>query len=168
MVMEYGRVWLLDSRWLSISYICLFLDLGLDFVYFSCMLIICTPPLHPLKFKLIPIDFCYSIFKKILFYLFLVKILFIYSWETHRERQGHRQKKRAALGEPDVELDPRTLRSRPEPKADAQPLSHSGIPKDFIFKKSLHPCGAWTHNPEIKSHMLYWLNQSDAPLLLDY
>ena len=25
-------------------------------------------------------------------------------------------------------LDPRTLRSRPEPKADAQPLSHPGAP----------------------------------------
>ena len=32
-------------------------------------------------------------------------------------------------GEPDVGLDPRTLESRPEPKADVQPLSHPGAPR---------------------------------------
>ena len=35
-----------------------------------------------------------------------------------RERQGHWQReKQAACGEPDVELDPKTLGSCPEPKA---------------------------------------------------
>ena len=34
----------------------------------------------------------------------------------------------APPGEPDVELDPRTLGLWPEPKADAQPLSHPGVP----------------------------------------
>ena len=39
--------------------------------------------------------------------------------------------------EPDVDLDPRTPGSRPEPKADAQPLSHPGIPKpSFLISSS--------------------------------
>ena len=32
-------------------------------------------------------------------------------------------------------LDPRTPGSRPEPKADTQPLSHPGIPVKFILKQ---------------------------------
>ena len=45
--------------------------------------------------------------------------------DTQRERQRHRQReKQAPCGEPDVGLDPGTLGSRPEPTADAQPLSH--------------------------------------------
>ena len=36
-------------------------------------------------------------------------------------------------------LDPRILGSRPGPKADAQPLSHSGIPT-FVFQ----PWETWT------------------------
>ena len=45
-----------------------------------------------------------------------------------RERQRHRQReKQAPCGEPDVGLDPRTLGSPPEPKADTQPLSYPGI-----------------------------------------
>ena len=39
-----------------------------------------------------------------------LNILFIYSGETHRERQRHRQReKQAPCGEPNVELNPRTL-----------------------------------------------------------
>ena len=46
-----------------------------------------------------------------------------------RERQRHRQReKQAPCREPDVGLDPMTLESCPEPKADAQPLSHPGVP----------------------------------------
>lgn len=30
-------------------------------------------------------------------------------------------------------LDPGTLESRPEPKADAQPLSHPGVPAPIIL-----------------------------------
>ena len=45
--------------------------------------------------------------------------------ETHRKRQRQKQ---APHKEPDVGLDPRTRGSCPEPKADAQPLSHPGIP----------------------------------------
>ena len=60
---------------------------------------------------------------------YFLKILFTYSWETHRERQRHRQReKQAPYVDPYVGLDPRTLGSGPEPKADAQPLSHPGAP----------------------------------------
>ena len=51
------------------------------------------------------------------------------------ERQRHRQKeKQVPHGEPDRGLDPRIPGSRPEPKTDAQPLSHPGLPleEDFI------------------------------------
>ena len=51
-----------------------------------------------------------------------------------RERQRHKQKeKKAPYGEPDVGLDPRTLRSCPELKADTQPLSHPTVPVPFNF-----------------------------------
>ena len=54
---------------------------------------------------------------------------------THRERQRHRQReKETSYGEPDVGLNPRTLGSHPEPKADAQPLSHPGTPRNRFFK----------------------------------
>ena len=44
--------------------------------------------------------------------------------DTARHRHSQKEKQ-APCGERDVELDPRT----PEPKADAQPLSHPGIPR---------------------------------------
>ena len=54
---------------------------------------------------------------------------FIYSWETQREKQRQRQReKQASHRKPDVGLDPEILGSRPEPKADAQQLSHPGAP----------------------------------------
>ena len=47
--------------------------------------------------------------------------------DTHKERQRHRQrKKQASCREPNGGLDPRTLGSCPEPKANTQPLSHPG------------------------------------------
>ena len=46
-----------------------------------------------------------------------------------RERQRHRQKeKQAPRMEPNVGLYPGTPGSCPGPKADAQPLSHPGVP----------------------------------------
>ncbi|XP_072691235.1 adenine nucleotide translocase lysine N-methyltransferase isoform X2 [Canis lupus baileyi] len=45
------------------------------------------------------------------------------------ERQKHRQReKQAPRKEPDAGLDPRSPGSGPEPKANAQPLSHPGVP----------------------------------------
>ena len=53
--------------------------------------------------------------------------------DTHTQRQRHRQReKQAPCREPDVGLDPGTPGSCPEPKADAQLLSHPGIP-DNVF-----------------------------------
>ena len=53
--------------------------------------------------------------------------------DTQRERQRHRQReKQAPCREPDVGLDLGTLGSRPEPKAEAQPLSHTGTPEKFL------------------------------------
>ena len=40
------------------------------------------------------------------------------------------------MQEPDVGLDPRIPGSHPEPKADAQPLNHPGVPH-FLFL--MHP-----------------------------
>ena len=53
--------------------------------------------------------------------------------DTQRERERERERekpkeKQAPCREPDAGLDPGSPRSRPGPKADAQPLSHPGIP----------------------------------------
>ena len=58
---------------------------------------------------------------------FFFKILFIH--ETQREAETHRQREnQAPRREPNMGLNPRTLGSQPELKADAQPLSHAGAP----------------------------------------
>ena len=55
--------------------------------------------------------------------------------DTKRERQRHRQReKQAPHGDLIVGLDPRTPGSHPEPKIDAQPLSHPDAPLLRIFK----------------------------------
>ena len=45
-----------------------------------------------------------------------------------REAEKQAEEKQAPCGDPDAGLDPRVLGSRPEPKADTQPLSHPGAP----------------------------------------
>ena len=53
--------------------------------------------------------------------------LFIYLFmkDIQKKKQRHRQReKQAPYREPDVRLDPRTLGSHPELKANIQPLSH--------------------------------------------
>ena len=87
---------------------------------------------HHYSFILISdyMSFCSFVHLKIVdSYIFLIfnflKILYIH--ERHRERQKHRQReKQAPCREPDEGLNPRTLGSRPKPKADAQPLNHPG------------------------------------------
>ena len=52
--------------------------------------------------------------------------------ERHRDRErgAERQReKQAPCRKPDVGLDPGTAGSCLEPKADAQPLSHPGVPR---------------------------------------
>ena len=56
----------------------------------------------------IQVSACPRLFFARILFIFL-KILFIYSPETHTERQTHRQReKQAPHGEPDAELDLRT------------------------------------------------------------
>ena len=60
---------------------------------------------------------------------------FIYSFMRDIEREGQRRRQRekqAPSREPNVGRNPRTPGSHPEPKVDAQPLSHPGIPKLWI------------------------------------
>ena len=58
------------------------------------------------------------------------------------ERQRYRQReKQAPRGKPTGGLDTRILGSHPEPKADAQPLSHPGVAcGDFKVKVYFTHC----------------------------
>ena len=69
------------------------------------------------------LPYCSSLAPDLLFF-FLRFYLLIH--ERHRGRQ--RQEKQAPCREADMGLDPGTPGSRPEPKVDAQPLSHPGVP----------------------------------------
>ena len=70
--------------------------------------------------------FSHFAYYEVFFLLFIFKdYLFIH--ERHKEGQKHRQReKQAPCGELDEGLNLGTLGSRPEPKMDAQPLSHPG------------------------------------------
>ena len=58
-------------------------------------------------------------------FIFFKIFIYLFMKDTHRKRQRHRQReKEAPCGEPDVGLNPRTLGSQSDPKADTQPLSH--------------------------------------------
>ena len=48
--------------------------------------------------------------------------------DTEGEAETQAEGEAGSMQEPDVGLDPRTLGSQPEPKADAQPLSQRGAP----------------------------------------
>ena len=59
---------------------------------------------------------------------------FINLFMRERGGQKHRQREtQAPCGEPDVGLDPRTPRSQPELKADAQSLSQPGVLSHLIL-----------------------------------
>ena len=49
--------------------------------------------------------------------------------DTEREAETQAEGEAGSCGEPNVGLNPRTPGSRPEPKANSQPLSHPGIPE---------------------------------------
>ena len=51
--------------------------------------------------------------------------------DTQRERQRYRQREKQAPC--DAGLSPDTPGSKPEPKADTQPLSHPDIPVSLIL-----------------------------------
>ena len=62
--------------------------------------------------------------------------------DTEIEREAETQEEGEATPhrEPHTGLDPRTLGSGPEPKADAQPLSHPGVPILCLFNSQLTLC----------------------------
>ena len=55
--------------------------------------------------------------------------------DTKREGgKRHREREKQAPGrEPDVGLHPGSPGSRPEPKADAQPVTHPGVPEMALY-----------------------------------
>ena len=63
--------------------------------------------------------------------LFCFKILFIHERQRHKQRE-----KQAPCGESGAGLNPRTLGSRLEPKAEAQSLTHPGAPTLTGFIKN--------------------------------
>ena len=84
-----------------------------------------------------------KVYCKVIFFFFFLRIyLFICERHTERGRDIHRQReKQAPHREPDAGLDPRTLGSCPEAEAEAQPVSHPGIPCCY-FELELPTVGA--------------------------
>ena len=61
-----------------------------------------------------------------LFVDFFKDFIYLFMRDTQKERERQREKQ-CPCREPNVGLDPRTAGSHPEPKADAQRLSHPGV-----------------------------------------
>ena len=60
-------------------------------------------------------------------------LIYLSMRDTQRGRQRPRQREKVApCREPNARLDPRTLGSQPEPKADAHPLSHQAPPSHSL------------------------------------
>ena len=55
--------------------------------------------------------------------------------DTQREAETQAEGEAGSMQGARQGTNPRTLGSRPEPKADAQPLSHPGIPENYFLKK---------------------------------
>ena len=74
------------------------------------------------------------------FFFFFFLGFYVFIHERQRERQGHRKReeKQAPCREPLAVLHPGTPGSCPEPNADAQPLSHPGIPRVRKILKMLY------------------------------
>ena len=70
--------------------------------------------------------------------MFLKDFIYSFMRDMERGRDTGQREKQAPCGEPDVGLDPRTPGSHPGPKADAQPLSHPGIPVMIIDTVKCH------------------------------
>ena len=81
------------------------------------------------------IQFCWSVGRSRRNTFFKKDFIYLFGRDTERERQRHRQReKQAPCGDPEVGLNPRTPESRPEPKADAQALSHLCVPRRNSFE----------------------------------
>ena len=79
---------------------------------------------------------CSFLIKYLFIYLFTYLLTYLLIYKRHREREAEtcRGRGRLPAGSPMRNSIP-GLGSRPEPKADAQPLSHPGIPVRFSFIK---------------------------------
>ena len=88
--------------------------------------------------------------------LFL-KRFYLFIRDRQRERERQRREKQAPCREPDAALDPRTPGSSPGPKADAQPLSHPGIPKIVFLKVKFY--FYFLFFGEINFNCIFYFNQ---------
>ena len=67
--------------------------------------------------------------------------------DTERKKQRQRQReKQAPCKAPNVGLDPGTAGSRPQLKADAQLLSHPGVPTIVSLKPRILFCLLYIHS----------------------
>ena len=64
---------------------------------------------------------------------FFKDFIYLFMRDKERGRDIGAGRSRLPAGEPDAGFSPRTLGSRPEPKADAQTLSHLATPFSFLF-----------------------------------
>ena len=107
------------------------------------------------------INFSLSLFQILISWLLSLSLFsqdFIYLFTRDTERQGHRQReKQAPCREHDVGHDPRIPGSRPEPKADTQPLSYPGISLGFSCNELLSSVWqqVWQTQPGTK--LCFWL-----------
>ena len=116
--------------------------------------------------------FSFLIFKNFFF------LIFIYFWERDRAWAGEKQRERetrnpkqapgsrlqAVSAEPDAGLEPTNCKSMTW--AEVRRLTDWAIhaPFKILFLSNLYTQhGAWTHNPKIKSWMLFQPNQPGAP-----
>ena len=83
--------------------------------------------------------------------------------DTEKEAETQAEGEAGFCKEPDARLDPRTPGSRPEPKADTQPLSHPGLPSnifsyEFIYTENLHDFDGCLRVPMIifSLHNVLW------------
>ena len=100
----------------------------------------------------------------ILFFIFL-KIFYLFMIDIEREKeQRHRQReKQAPCREPDAGLDPGSPGSCPEPKADAQPLSHPGVPYSFHIQARVSRNPKTSHGNKNNADLLHmYLHRSPA------
>ena len=85
------------------------------------------------------------------FFSFFKRILSIYSWVTQREAETQAEEEAGSLRGAQCGTQSWTPGSWPEPKADAQPLSHPGVPLFFFFIFFLI-----LGNSLYKCHSLFW------------
>ena len=61
-------------------------------------------------------------------HVFVFKILLVYSWKMQREAETQAEGEAGPLRGTQSRTQSQDQGSHPEPKTDAQPLSHSGVP----------------------------------------